>query len=61
MPHWRSINAVSSRKNPLAVEEERRLMYVAVTRAQEKAYISSIQEYNGKDVGESRFIDEMKI
>lgn len=60
LPHWRSINAVSTRTNPLAVEEERRLMYVAVTRAQEKAYVSSIQEYNGKNVDESRFIDEMK-
>lgn len=60
MPHWRAIQSAINRTNPLAVEEERRLMYVAVTRAQEKAYISSIGQYNGKDMNESRFIDEMK-
>lgn len=61
MPHWRSIQAVMNRSNPLAVEEERRLMYVAITRAQEKAYVSSICQYNGKDLDESRFIDEMGL
>lgn len=58
-PHWRSIAAVQKGTNPHAIEEERRLMYVAVTRAEDKAFISSIDSYNGKDMDESRFISEM--
>nr|WP_224725639.1 UvrD-helicase domain-containing protein [Paenibacillus vietnamensis] len=44
--------------NPLAeaLEEERRLAYVAVTRAQEELYISSPASYRGKPAELSRFI-----
>ena len=44
---------------PEDVEEERRLFYVAMTRAKEHLYIySSKQRYN-KDMVQSRFIDEL--
>ena len=37
-------------------DEEKRLMYVAITRAEEVLYISSTQRYNGKDMDESDFV-----
>jgi DNA helicase II / ATP-dependent DNA helicase PcrA len=58
MPHVRALEEATDNK-PL--EEERRLCYVAVTRAEKKCYISSTLTYNGKDAGESRFIDEMGL
>ncbi len=39
-----------------AIEEERRLAYVAITRAQEELYISSPAYYRGKKAEVSRFI-----
>ncbi|MFD1739566.1 ATP-dependent helicase [Bacillus salitolerans] len=39
-----------------AFEEERRLAYVAVTRAQEELYLSSPQEYRNKTVDVSKFL-----
>lgn len=41
-----------------AVEEERRLAYVAATRAKEELYISSPAYYRGESVGVSRFFLE---
>ncbi|WP_458412999.1 UvrD-helicase domain-containing protein [Schinkia sp. CFF1] len=41
-----------------AVEEERRLAYVAVTRAKEELYISSPASYRGENVDVSRFFLE---
>ncbi|MDE7551389.1 ATP-dependent helicase [Bacillus tropicus] len=41
-----------------AIEEERRLMYVGVTRAKEELYICSPTNYRNKEVGISRFILE---
>jgi len=42
----------------LAIEEERRLMYVAITRAMEELYISSPREYRGEKLKISRFLLE---
>jgi DNA helicase II / ATP-dependent DNA helicase PcrA len=42
--------------NELAIESERRLAYVAATRAEEEIYISSPLEYKGQRVATSRFI-----
>lgn len=42
------------------IEEERRLMYVAITRAEESLYISSPSSKYGKKVSKSRFIDDIK-
>lgn len=41
------------------IEEERRLMYVAMTRAEDELYISSIKSYGGQFVDKSQFIKEM--
>lgn len=45
-------------KTDAAIEEERRLAYVAITRAQEELYISSPAFYQGENVSISRFILE---
>lgn len=42
------------------LEEERRMFYVAMTRAREKLYISYVQERYGRACGRSPFIDEVK-
>ena len=39
-PHSRSIEDVALGKNPYAIEEERRLFYVAMTRAEQRLYLS---------------------
>ncbi len=44
--------------NEAALEEERRLAYVAVTRAKERLYISSPAYYHGKPSAPSRFLLE---
>lgn len=41
------------------VEEERRMFYVAMTRARKKLYIFSTREQYGKSVNPSRFIEEI--
>lgn len=43
------------------LEEERRLFYVAMTRAKEKLIISYVKEKNGKDLCPSRFVEELFI
>lgn len=45
---------------PADIEEERRLFYVAMTRAKEKLYIYSAKERYNKVMIESRFISEVK-
>ncbi len=40
-------------------EQERRMFYVAVTRAAQKLHVFSVRKLNGKDAAESRFIKEM--
>ncbi len=60
LPHFKAIEASKS-SNLLAIEEERRLMYVAVTRAESTCYISSISAFNGKPVNKSRFVAEMGL
>lgn len=47
-------------KLPEQIEEERRLFYVAVTRAKKRLVICSVKERNGKNTSPSRFIFELK-
>jgi DNA helicase-2/ATP-dependent DNA helicase PcrA len=61
MPHIRSKEAFDSGENPFAIEEERRLAYVLVTRAETFAYLSSTSSFNGKSSERSRFIEEMEL
>ena len=43
------------------IEEERRLFYVAMTRAKQKLVISYVKEKNGKEVNPSRFVNELLL
>ncbi len=54
-PHWRSIDAGDS-----AVFEERRLMYVAMTRAERFLYLTHANYRKGEFNTRSRFIDQIK-
>jgi DNA helicase-2/ATP-dependent DNA helicase PcrA len=44
-----------------SIEEERRLCYVGMTRAQERLYLSSIAEYQGKKIQKSVFLREIML
>lgn len=62
IPHARCLDVEfghDDKNNP--IEEERRLAYVAVTRAEKKCYVSSIDSYNGKNFMPSRFIENMEL
>lgn len=48
-------------KLPEEIEEERRMFYVAMTRAKEKLTISYVKSKNGKDVDPSRFVEELLL
>ncbi len=55
LPHYRSLNSL------LELEEERRLLYVAVTRAKDQLILSSAREgIGGQYALPSRFIDDIK-
>jgi len=41
------------------IEEERRMFYVAMTRAKSRLIISYVKEKNGKDLTPSRFVEEL--
>ena len=43
------------------LEEERRIFYVAMTRAKRKLIISYVKTKNGKDMNPSRFVNELLI
>ena len=43
------------------IEEERRMFYVAMTRAKERLVISYVKEKNGKDADPSRFVEELLL
>lgn len=43
------------------LEEERRLFYVAVTRAKERLYVATIKTLHGKPQTPSRFVGEMQL
>lgn len=43
------------------IEEERRMFYVAMTRAEEKLVISYVKTKNGKDMHPSRFVEELLL
>ena len=43
------------------IEEERRMFYVAMTRAKRKLIISYVKTKNGKEQSPSRFVDELLV
>ncbi len=54
-PHWKSLNSKEE------LEEERRLMYVAITRAEHYLYLTSSSFRRNQSSRKSRFIFEMLI
>lgn len=54
-PHWRSID-----DGDAALAEERRLMYVAMTRAERFLYLTHVNYRKGEFAVPSRFIDQIK-
>ena len=59
LPHHRSLRYVDGTLLPDSLEEERRLAYVAITRAREYVSLSWPQYHNAKSLGPSPFLDEM--
>lgn len=59
LPHHRSLRYVDGELLPDSLEEERRLAYVAITRAREQVFLSWPQFHNGKTLGPSPFLAEM--
>ena len=57
-PHWNSIKAVDS---AASIEEERRLFYVAITRAKTKLYITSCVKRRDTMTKQSRFLKEIPL
>lgn len=53
-PHWRSMESAAE------LEEERRLMYVSMTRSERYLYLSSAASRKGQYNRRSRFIDEVE-
>ena len=53
-PHWKSM------ETPADLEEERRLMYVSVTRAERYLYLSSADYRRGQYSRVSRFLGEIE-
>ncbi|MEF9990955.1 MAG: ATP-dependent helicase [Romboutsia sp.] len=60
VPHEKSYDLDNDERKKEQIEEERRLLYVAITRAEENLYISSPLNKYGKKVSKSRFIDDIK-
>ena len=54
LPHWNAINDGSA-----AIEEERRLFYVGVTRAEQQLTLSAIQNRGKYECHRSRFATEL--
>lgn len=60
IPHEKSYDIDDEEKKNDQIEEERRLMYVAITRAEENICISSPVNKYGKRVSKSRFVEDIK-
>lgn len=60
IPHEKSYDIEDEDKKNEQIEEERRLMYVAITRAKNRLCISCPQNKYGKKVSISRFINEIE-
>ncbi len=59
LPHQRSCVYVDGQLAPESVEEERRLCYVGMTRAEERLYLSTTENYQGKQIQPSMFLHEI--
>ncbi len=59
LPHWRSVDEDRGNFNGAGVEEERRLFYVACTRAERNLHISYANTRQNKWSGISPFLEEL--
>jgi len=63
IPHEKSMEDAEEEGNDSSIEEERRLFYVAITRAREKLFITSCQKrrsmHNTKECSPSPFLEEI--
>ncbi|GAB4464671.1 MAG: 3'-5' exonuclease [Armatimonadaceae bacterium] len=59
LPHHRSLRYENGTLMLDSLEEERRLAYVAITRAREQFSLSWVQYHNGNALGPSVFLEEM--
>jgi DNA helicase-2/ATP-dependent DNA helicase PcrA len=59
LPHHRSLRYVDGELMLDSLEEERRIAYVAITRAKERLYLSWPMYHNAKSLGASPFLIEM--
>jgi DNA helicase-2/ATP-dependent DNA helicase PcrA len=59
LPHHRSLRYVDGELMVESLEEERRIAYVAITRAKERLYLSWPMYHNAKALGPSPFLIEM--
>jgi DNA helicase-2/ATP-dependent DNA helicase PcrA len=55
----KQINAIRERKREIKLEEERRLCYVAMTRAEEELYLTRAAQYDGRDREPSEFLNDL--
>lgn len=60
LPHRKSCVYIDGELVPESIEEERRLCYVGITRAKERLYLSTFEAYQGRPVGRSMFLDEIR-
>jgi len=59
LPHSRSVGSDDEAVNDEGVQEERRLMYVAMTRASDHLHLTSSETRRGEYMIPSRFLDEI--
>jgi DNA helicase II / ATP-dependent DNA helicase PcrA len=59
LPHQRSYNTDTELENDRGIEEERRLMYVAMTRASDHLHLTCATRRRGEMMVPSRFLDEI--
>lgn len=59
LPHRKAIQYLDGEIIPESIEEERRLCYVAMTRAKDRLYLSSIESYLGKPLEQSIFLQDV--
>ncbi|PYZ97755.1 ATP-dependent DNA helicase Rep [Alteribacter lacisalsi] len=60
LPHEHALER-NREGDPSYIEEERRLMYVAVTRAERELYLSSTDQRRGKKAYRSRFLQDLSF
>ncbi|WP_018130396.1 ATP-dependent helicase [Effusibacillus pohliae] len=58
VPHGKSLKEKDA---DASLEEERRLLYVGITRAKERVFLSAPQRYRGEPVERSPFLDEISV